>query len=51
MGSDGSSYNMEMTSPNVETNSKITSKLSKTISPEDIIRRKKEHHAAIKERI
>lgn len=51
MGSDGSSYNMEMTSPNVETVSKLTSKLSKTISPEDIIKRKKEHHAVIKERI
>lgn len=51
VGSDGSSYGLEMTSPNFESTSKITSKLSKTISPEDIARKKKEHFALLKARI
>lgn len=47
---EGSSNTLELTSPNIE-GSKLTSKLSKTISPEEINRKKKDNMALIKERM
>lgn len=46
-GTEGASYVLEMTSQNIES-SKMTSKLSKTISPEELNKKKKDNMTLIK---
>lgn len=49
-GTEGTSYVLEMTSQNIES-SKMTSKLSKTISPEQLNKKKKDNMTLIKQRM